>query len=75
MPRLTPSEIVGRIISLQYVEKFGQTYSNFIEENFKNFRNTQLLIENLVYDCFNNRNQLNIYSGCEKDRELSTPLY
>lgn len=31
--------------------------------------------ENLVYDCFYNRNQLNIYSRCEKDRELSTPLY
>lgn len=49
IPALAVKFNVHQFFGLQYVEKFGQTYSEFIAKNHKDFKDTQLLIENLGY--------------------------
>lgn len=49
IPALAIKFNVHQFLGLQYVEKFGQTYSEFIAKNHKDFKDTQLLIENLGY--------------------------
>lgn len=47
IPALAVKFNIHQFLGQQYVEKIGQVPSDFITQNYKSFRDTQLLIENL----------------------------
>lgn len=49
IPALAIKFNTHQFLGQQYVEKFGQTYSDFIAKNHKEYKNSQYLIENLGY--------------------------
>lgn len=49
IPALAVKFNIHQYIGLQYIEKYGQVPSDFMDKNYKSFKDTQLLIENLGY--------------------------
>lgn len=49
IPALAVKFNVHQNIGQQYIEKYGQVVSNYMDQNYKKFKDTQFLIENLGY--------------------------